>query len=98
MRRVGGVLSRLGVALQNLSNASSNFLVLEEDDLWLTNHFLVSDALAQAETSMPDAPDEVFLVTTCNEQTWPVSAFAGPGMSMTSRCPTVSSIQMNLRN
>ena len=45
-------------------------LVLEEDDLSLTNHFRVADALVPAEAARPDAPDEVFLLSTCIEQTW----------------------------
>jgi hypothetical protein len=52
-------------------------LVLEEDDLSLTNHFRVADALVSAEAATPDAPDEVFLVSTCIEQTW---CLRGPGV------------------
>jgi hypothetical protein len=52
-------------------------LVLEEDDLSLTNHFRVADALSQAEATTPDAPDEVFLVSTCIEQTWWVVCLRG---------------------
>ncbi len=32
-------------------------LVLKEDDLSLTNHFRVADALVQVDTTTPDAPD-----------------------------------------
>jgi hypothetical protein len=45
-------------------------LVLEEDDLWLTNHFGVAEALVPAEATTPDAPDEIFLVSTGVDQTW----------------------------
>ena len=55
-------------------------LVLEEDDLWLTNHLLVADAMDQAEATAPDTPDEVFLVSTCIEQTWWVVCLRGPGL------------------
>ncbi len=54
-------------------------LVLEEDDLQLTNHFLVADALVPAEATTPDAPDEVFMVSTCIDQTWWVVCLRGPG-------------------
>jgi hypothetical protein len=55
-------------------------IVLEDDDLWATNHFLVSDALAQAEATTPDAPDEAFLVSTGLERTWWVVCLRGPGV------------------
>lgn len=54
-------------------------LVLEEDDLWLTNHFLVDEALGQAEATTPDAPDEVFMVSTGLDQTWWVVCLRGLG-------------------
>jgi len=38
-------------------------LILEEDDIFLTNHFNVADALAQVETSRTDRPDEVYLLS-----------------------------------
>jgi hypothetical protein len=38
-------------------------LILEEDDIFLTNHFHVADALAQVETSRTDRPDEVYLLS-----------------------------------
>jgi hypothetical protein len=55
-------------------------LVLEEDDLWSTNHLLVADALIPAEATTPDAPDEVFLVSTGNDRIWWVVCLRGPGM------------------
>jgi hypothetical protein len=55
-------------------------LVLEEDDSWATNHFLVADALVPAEATTPDAPDEVFLVSTGHDQTWWVVCLRGPGV------------------
>jgi hypothetical protein len=60
-------------------SVARTILVLEEEDLWLTNHFLVADALGQAEVTTPDAPDEVFMVSTGHEQTWWVVCLRGPG-------------------
>lgn len=36
----------------------------EENDLSLTNHLLVADALVSAKAAMPDTADEIFLVST----------------------------------
>jgi hypothetical protein len=55
-------------------------LVLEEDDLWLTNHCRVADALVPGEATTPDAPDEVFLVSAGHEQKWWVVCLRGPGL------------------
>ena len=63
-------------------------LVLEEDDLWATNHFLVADALDQAEATTPDAPDEVFLVRTDHKLTWWVVCLRGPGRVVGDRMPS----------
>jgi hypothetical protein len=38
-------------------------LILEEDDIFLTNHFKVADALFQIEGSSTNRPDEVYLVS-----------------------------------
>jgi hypothetical protein len=38
--------------------------VLEENDLFLTNHQLVADALSSAEAGLSNLPDEIFLVST----------------------------------
>ena len=46
--------------------------------MWLTNHFLVADALDKAEAMTPDAPDEVFMVSTGTDQTWWVVCLRGP--------------------
>jgi hypothetical protein len=45
-------------------------LVLEENDLSLTNHQRVADALVSAEATMPDAADEIFLVSTAIADKW----------------------------
>lgn len=55
-------------------------LILEEDDLWSTNHLRVADALVPAEATTPDAPDEVFLVSTGLVKTWWVISLRGTGM------------------
>jgi hypothetical protein len=54
-------------------------LVLEENDLSLTNHQRVADALAPAEAAMPDAADEIFLVSTHIAQTWWVTCLRRTG-------------------
>ena len=38
-------------------------LILEEDDIFLTNHFVVADTLAKVEASRPDRADEVYLLS-----------------------------------
>jgi hypothetical protein len=55
-------------------------LVLEANDMSLTSHLLVADALAPAEATMPNAPDEVFMVSTCVHQIWWVVCLRGPGL------------------
>jgi hypothetical protein len=61
-------------------SGARTILVLEDDDLWWTNHFLVADALIPAEATTPDSPDEVFLVSTGLDQTWWVVCLRGPGL------------------
>ena len=36
---------------------------MEEDDIFLTNHFVVADTLAKVEASRPDRADEVYLLS-----------------------------------
>jgi hypothetical protein len=45
-------------------------LVLEENDIQLTNQQVVADALIEVEQTMPDRPDEVYLVSTAVETAW----------------------------
>lgn len=45
-------------------------LVLEENDIQLTNQQTVADALLEVEQTMPDRPDEVYLVSTAVETPW----------------------------
>lgn len=56
-------------------------LVLEENDLSLTNHQRVADVLGPAEAAMPDAADEVFLVSTHIARTWWVTCLRRAGKS-----------------
>ena len=52
------------------NEGARSVLVLEENDLLLTNHQFVADAMARAETGRPDMPDEIFLVTTVRPNPW----------------------------
>ena len=45
-------------------------LVLEENDIQLTNQQVVADALLEVEQTMRDRPDEVYLVSTAVETPW----------------------------
>jgi hypothetical protein len=49
--------------LQWKAAGARTILIFEEDDIFITNHFNVADALAQIETSNTDRPDEVYLVS-----------------------------------
>jgi hypothetical protein len=54
-------------------------LVLEENDLSLTNHQRVTDALIPAEAAIPDTADEVFLVSTPIAARWWVTCLRRDG-------------------
>jgi hypothetical protein len=54
-------------------------LVMEENDLSLTNHQLVADAMARAEAGRSDAPDEIFLVSTERPTPWWVTCLRRDG-------------------
>jgi len=45
-------------------------LLVEENDLSLTNHQVVADALVPAEAAMSDAAEEIFLVSTAIADKW----------------------------
>jgi hypothetical protein len=45
-------------------------LVLEENDINLTNHQLVINAFIDIDNKIPTKPDEVYLVSTCIDTTW----------------------------
>ncbi|PMS28889.1 hypothetical protein C0Z16_20895 [Paraburkholderia rhynchosiae] len=54
-------------------------LVLEEDDIQLTNHDLVAEALSRAEKGRTDAPDEIYVVSTCCDDVWWVTCLRRDG-------------------
>jgi hypothetical protein len=54
-------------------------LVLEENDLSLTNHQLVAEAMSRAEAGRADAPDEIFLVSTIRSNPWWVTCLRRDG-------------------
>ncbi|WP_429574848.1 hypothetical protein [Paraburkholderia sp. UCT70] len=54
-------------------------LVLEEDDIQLTNHDLVADALSRAEKGRTDTPDEIYVVSTCCDDVWWVTCLRRDG-------------------
>jgi hypothetical protein len=53
--------------------------VLEENDLSLTNHQVVADALASIEPEIPDAADEIFLVSTHIVDKWWITCLRREG-------------------
>jgi len=53
-----------------LSYRARTILVLEDADIQLTNHVVVAEALARAEASRSDLPDEIYLVTSYLETSW----------------------------
>lgn len=56
-----------------------SILVLEENDIQLTNAQLVADALAVAERDRDDRPDEVYLVSTSIDDLWHVTCLRREG-------------------
>ena len=54
-------------------------LVLEDADMFMTNHQRVADALAIAEEEFPDKPDEFFVVSTYLKDLWHVSCLRRKG-------------------
>ncbi len=54
-------------------------LVLEENDIQLTNHGLVADALSRAEKGRTDTPDEVYVVSTFCDDVWWVTCLRREG-------------------
>jgi hypothetical protein len=54
-------------------------LVLEENDLSSTNHQLVAEAMARAESGRPDTPDEIFLVSSIRPSPWWVTCLRRQG-------------------
>ena len=62
-------------------DGAKTVLVLEENDLSLTNHQRVADALMEAEKAFPDAADEIFLVSTAIKDKWWVTCLRRAGKS-----------------
>jgi len=60
-------------------DSAKTVLVLEENDLSLTNHQVVADALVPAEAAMSDAADEIFLVSTAIADKWWVTCLRRAG-------------------
>lgn len=60
------------------SDNARTILVLEENDISLTNHQRVADALVLAEAGLGDLPDEVFLVSSHIADLW-VTCLRRPG-------------------
>lgn len=60
-------------------DSAKTVLVLEENDLSLTNEQRVADALVRAEAAMPDAADEIFLVSTHIAEKWWVTCLRRAG-------------------
>jgi hypothetical protein len=54
-------------------------LVMEENDLSLTNHQLVAEAMARAESGRSDVPDEICLVSTIRPNPWWVTCLRREG-------------------
>jgi hypothetical protein len=61
------------------NDGAKTVLVLEENDLSLTNEQRVADALVRAEAEMPDAADEIFLVSTGIDEKWWVTCLRRAG-------------------
>ncbi len=61
------------------SNGARTVLVLEENDLSLTNHQRVADSMSLAEARMSNSPDEIFLVSTHIADLWWVTCLRREG-------------------
>jgi hypothetical protein len=65
MKRIEEAYTRkLAKLLKWKESGARTILILEENDIRLTNHFLVGDALFEIEKTIADRPDEVYLVST----------------------------------
>ena len=60
-------------------DGAKSILVLEENDLSLTNHQRVADALAPAMVAMPDVADEIFLVSISIVDKWWITCLRRAG-------------------
>jgi hypothetical protein len=55
-------------------NGARSILILEDNDIFLTNAQVVYEALAKVEQEFPNRPDEIYLVSTVIENPWFVHA------------------------
>jgi hypothetical protein len=60
-------------------NGARTVLVLEENDMSLTNHQLVADTMFLAAAKISDTPDEIFLVSTYIADKWWVTCLCRAG-------------------
>lgn len=68
------------LAVWKRDSDAKTVLILEENDISLTNHQLVADAMARAEAGVVDPPDEIFVVSTHNLQSsWWVTCLRRDG-------------------
>jgi hypothetical protein len=67
------------VAVWKRDAGARTVLVLEENDLSLTNHQRVTDTLLPAEVNLQDTADEVFLVSSHIAKTWWVTCLRRTG-------------------
>jgi hypothetical protein len=64
LKRIQAAYDRKALKLlQWKKSGARTILIFEEDDIFLTNHFNVADALAKVETSRTDRPDEIYLLS-----------------------------------
>ena len=49
---------------------AQSVLIFEENDIYLTNHELVADAVAQIDETAKERPDEIYLVSSIIEKSW----------------------------
>jgi hypothetical protein len=81
---------KLGKLLKWKARGARTVLILEEDDIQLTNHFRVGDALIAIEATRTERPDEVYHLST-GVSVW----FA---VSRTEEMATAAKIERHLRD
>ena len=67
------------LAIWKQNEAARSVLVMEENDISSTNAERVFNALMRAETGKPDAPDEIYLVSTFLPEIWRVTCLRRVG-------------------
>lgn len=69
-KRIQGAYDRkVPKLVQWKKSGARTIFILEEDDIFLTNHFNVADALAEVEAPRTDRPDEIYLLSVFTD-TW----------------------------